>query len=480
MSKKLSAGIFYNNLYWIGSFILSTIIISSLLISGYKTFFDRGEKTLVKIPVIIEAKKQANYADGVEGLAFPGIELGIVEDVIDDSQIESNNLEEIEERIVNLVEEFTQPIPTATEFPTTDNEGFDASPTPVETENLFAATNTVIPVTGTSTRTATAGVVPSLTLTPSNTPTIQLSPTNTLSPTWTIFLPTSSQTVTFSPTMTSTRTFTPTFTLTSTRTLLPTTTSSMTMTITPSRTPTLTFTPTNIYTPSITPSWTIIPTFTFTPTSTRTPTLTFTPTYTSTFTRTPTLTFTPTFTGTFTPTLTRTPTLTSTLTYTNTFTPTFTRTPTSTITPTLSPTITPSPTLVFCNIDGKTLPLVKSMQPPDGSENVPLNIKLQIVFNQAMDANTLVYGDETHVVICEKINDTSNSCRSGTEVSARIELRTAVYLNDTVLITPIENLENGTLYTLFAGNQIAVHPDCRSYGKPVGGREKSDFNTIFE
>jgi hypothetical protein len=120
------------------------------------------------------------------------------------------------------------------------------------------------------------------------------------------------------------------------------------------------------------------------------------------------------------------------------------------------------------------------MWPIDGSTDIPVNIQLQIIFNQAMDATTLTYGDETRIVICEKINESSNSCRAGTEVPARIEIRSAFYQNDTVFIYPFENLDYGILYTLFAGNQITAHPDCSDYAKPVGGRQQSNFITIYE
>ncbi len=439
MHKKFLTGIYFNNLYWIGSIILTTIIISSVFISTVNTFTDRNENKFIKIPAIIQAKEQANYADGIEGLAFPGIDLAIVDEVIGDSQQGQSNQEEVEERIASLVEVFQQPIPTATEF-SPPNEDFvnSNSPTPTGSENSFTATNTFIPVTGTSTRTGTAGITPSLTFTPSMTSTLINSPTNTFSPTWTILSPTSTKTSTLIPTITKSQTLT--FTLTTTSTLYPTITYSPTFTRTITRTPTFT----------ITPTWTgtFTPTFTHSPSSTYSPTLTYTPT----FTQTPTFTLTPTWTS------TRTLTLTSTLT----------------------PSITPSPTLVICNPEGKTFPLVKSMWPVDGSTDIPVNIQLQIIFNQAMDATTLTYGDVTHIVICEKINDSSNSCRSGTEVPARIEIRSAIYQNDTVFIYPSENLDYGILYTLFAGNQITAHPDCSSVAKPLGGREQSNFTTILE
>ena len=466
MYKKLLTGFYFNNLYWIGSIILSIIIISSVFISAVNTFSDRNENEFTRIPVIIQAKEQANYADGIEGLAFPGVDLAIVDEVISDSLQGISNQEEVEERIANLVEEFQQPVPTATDFPTLNEEIVDnGSPNPVETENSLIATNTLIPVTATNTRTATANISPSLTFTPSLTSTIIFSPTYTLSPT-------SSNTLTLTPTKTKTQTLT--YTLTATGTLIPTFTSSPTITRTSTRTA------------SITPSRTLIPTFTYSPTFT--PSFTITPTWTRTLT--PTFTFTPTWTRTLTPTITHSPspTFSPTFTYTPTFTqrPTFTLTPTltsthtPTFTATLTPSITPSPTLVICNPEGKTLPLVKSMWPVDGSVDIPVNIQLQIIFNQAMDATTLTYGDETNIVICEKINDTSNSCRAGTEVPARIEIRSAIYQNDTVFIYPIENLDFGILYTLFAGNQITSHPDCSSVSKPLGGREQTNFITILD
>lgn len=439
MFRKFSIGIYQSNLYWVFSISLVIFIISSVFISTFNTFSKRDGEELVKIPVIIQANVQANYANGVEGFAFPGIDLGIVSEVISDSQQDQQDPEEIEERITILIDEINQPIPTATEFQFPEEGRNEISPSPTVTENLFSATSTIIPVTGTTTGTLPVGTLPSLTLTPSNTPTIRISPTFTFSPTFSTF------TATISPS----RTFTPTFTFTFTPSRTSSTTLSPTWTMTSSLTPTRTFT----FTPTLTPSFTLIPTLTYSPTMT--PTRTLTPT--------PTIVYTPTFTSSVTPV----------------FTPTLTFTTTQTSTPSKTPTNTPTSTAVFCNIDGKSLPLVNAMWPPDGSENIPIHLELQIIFNQAMDASTLIYGDETHIVICERINDSSNSCRSGSEVSASIELITNTYLNDTVRITPLNDLEFGTFYTLFAGNQIAVHPDCRTYGKPVGGREKSDFITIM-
>ncbi len=463
MSKKFFTGFYLNNLYWIGSIILTVIIISSVFISAYNTFVDRNEEIFIEIPAVIKAKEMANYAGGIEGLAFPGVDLAIVNAVISDSESEINSQEEIEERMANLVEVFQQPIPTATEFPTINQEVVNNnSPTPAETENLLIATNTIIPVTGTNSLTATLGLTPSLTYTPAMTSTVIFSPTLTLSPTGSLLTPTSSNTVTLTPTVTKSPTIT--YTITATATLIPTLTSSPTLTKTSTHTatitPSMTLMPTFTFSPTFTPSFTIMPTFTFTPT--------WTDTIAPTVTHSPTSTFSPTIT--FTPTFTRTPTFTFTPTWTRTLTPTVTHSPSSTF----------SPTLVICNPEGKTLPLVKSMWPVDGSKYIPVNIQLQIIFNQAMDATTLAYGDETRIVICEKINESSNSCRSGTEVPARIDIRTAIYQNDTVFIHPLENLDSGILYTLFAGNHISSYSDCSAYSKPIGGREQSNFTTILE
>jgi hypothetical protein len=103
-----------------------------------------------------------------------------------------------------------------------------------------------------------------------------------------------------------------------------------------------------------------------------------------------------------------------------------------------------------------------------------------IVFNQSMDASTLTYGDTNHIVICEKVSDSSNSCRNGTEVPAEIEILSVVYRNDWVYVYPLLPLEKGILYTLFAGNQIVAHPECSSYSKPLGGRVQSNFVTVLE
>ena len=120
------------------------------------------------------------------------------------------------------------------------------------------------------------------------------------------------------------------------------------------------------------------------------------------------------------------------------------------------------------------------MWPADGSVNVPTDVIPVIVFDQSMDPTTLTYGDASHLVICEKLNNNSNSCKAGTEVNATLEIRSVVYYNDWVLIHPQSQLQNGILYTMFAGNQIKSMPDCSSYSQPLGGRDQTNFTTIAQ
>jgi len=164
-----------------------------------------------------------------------------------------------------------------------------------------------------------------------------------------------------------------------------------------------------------------------------------------------------------------------------TFTPTFTSTPTQipSMTPTFTFTPTPTVTIATCNVTLQGS-MLQFMWPADGSINVPLNIRPVIVFNQSMNASTLTYGDANHIVICQKVSDSSNSCRNGTEIPARVEILSVMYRNDWVNIYPLQPLEKGIRYTLFAGNQIVVHPDCSSYSKPLGGRVQSNFITILQ
>lgn len=152
----------------------------------------------------------------------------------------------------------------------------------------------------TDTPTSTPTLTSSPTPTPSSTPTLIPTSTFTSTPTPTsadTFTPTSTPSIT--PTMTSTPTFTSTRLPTETPTLTPTETPTDTPSLTPSSTPT--DTPTD--TPSSTP--TLTPTDTPTPTATRTPTSTKTPTSTAIPTRTPSAT--PTSSPTLSPTLTPTP-----------------------------------------------------------------------------------------------------------------------------------------------------------------------------
>jgi len=450
----LKTGTMLQNLYWISSLILSIVIISSVAINSIATFGKLNNNVFIEIPIAIQAREVANYADGIEEYAFPGVGLSIVEEILSDEE-EILPGQELEERVLQLEEEFLQPVPLAT-LPVDAVEGENNLPVPTGATNLLVQTNTAtIPSTSTQ----------SFTNTPSRTRTWTLTATNTLIP------------VTGTSTQTETPTNTPRRTNTQTRT--------PTLTFTPTYTNTATFTFTPTSTSSLTPTWTssVTPTLTLSPTNTNTATLTFTPTSTSSLTPTwtssvtPTLTFTPTYTNTATFTLT--PTSTSSLTPTWTVTPTNTATVTRTPTHTATFTFTPSPTVPVCNTSPNS-ELLKYFWPSDGSVNIPTDVIPVIVFNQSMDLNSLTYGDENHIVICEKINSSSNSCRSGTEVSASIEVRSVIFQNDWVVIYPQSLLEKGVNYSLFAGNQLKVLPECNSYSRPFSGRKQSSFTTMSE
>lgn len=459
MFHKIRHQVFFHNLYWIGSLALSVMIVAIVLIGAVNTFVTPQQDVFVQIPINVTAKEQANYGDGVEQFVFPGVNIAIVDEILGDSTITDQR--SLESRLSEVATILQQPIPFATEnselvdgnTPTEQNNETVVIPTNTQSSTPTQNTSlTLIPVTGTSTSTLLPSQTASLTLTPSFTstlnPTIILSPTLTNSP-----LPT----------------FTGTFTNTATFTFTPTFTNSVT--------PTFTFTPTS--TSSLTPTFTFTPThtntFTFTPTSTssRTPTFTFTPTYTSSVT--PTLTFTPTRTNTA--TFTFTPTVTSS--NTPTYTLTFTHTNTPSITPTLTQSPSPTATLAICNTTSKTN-LLKYMWPPDGSVNVPVDVIPVIVFDQSIDPTTLVYGDPSRIVICQKSSDSSNACRNGTVINATLEIKSMVYQNDWVIIHLQENLDAGILYTMFAGNQIKSLPECSTYSIPLGGREQSNFTSITD
>lgn len=177
---------------------------------------------------------------------------------------------------------------------------------------------------------------------PTSTFTMTFTPSNTftLSPTYT---PTYTSTQT--PTNTLSPTATGTFTMTNTQTNTPTITN--TSTITSTNTPTVSPTTTDTSVPSATSTSSFSPTITFTIPPTNTPVSTSTSTFTSTWSWTPTPSLTPTITSTqsFTFTPTHTYTFTITLTPTITFTPTITNTPP----PSPTPTDTPCPVNVYPN-----------------------------------------------------------------------------------------------------------------------------------
>jgi hypothetical protein len=467
MFLKIKSGFLLHNLYWISSIVFSLVIISSVVISTVSTVVNFDKEQFIQIPVLISAIEEANYADGVEEFVFPGVDLSIVKEVLSDLEANGQGEEVLDERVSQVVEQLQQPVPLATNpIVPTEEELVNNNPVSTEPASQSSATNTsamipssTITNTSTFTQTATNPFIPSIIpVTGTSTSTIQ--PTNrpTFASTWT-------PTFTLTPSLTNS--LTPTFTLT------PSLTNSLTPTYTLTPLLTNSLTPTYTLTPSLTSSLT--PTFTLTPslTNSLTPTLTLTPSLISSST--------PTFTLTATSTYTVTPTWTSSGTPSMTFTPTFTSTPTQipSMTPTFTFTPTPTVTIATCNVTLQGS-MLQFMWPADGSINVPLNIRPVIVFNQSMNASTLTYGDANHIVICQKVSDSSNSCRNGTEIPARVEILSVMYRNDWVNIYPLQPLEKGIRYTLFAGNQIVAHPDCSSYSKPLGGRVQSNFITILQ
>ena len=228
----------------------------------------------------------------------------------------------------------------------------------------------------------TFGVLAGPTHTPSSTPTITNTPTVTATPTLTPpNTPTVTNTSTHTPTVTATSTHTPTVTGTPTHTGSPTQTPSHTPTVTTTPTHTATVTATSSHTPTVTTTPTH--TATVSATSTHTPTVTTTPTHTATVTatstHTPTVTTTPTHTATVTATSTHTPTGSPTqtpshtpaVTATPTHTPTVTAT--STHTPTGSPTQTPShtPAVTATPTHTPTVTATRTHTPTGAPTNTP-------------------------------------------------------------------------------------------------------------
>ncbi len=173
---KFKAGILLQNLYWVGSLILSVVIVSSVAVGTYSTFRVNEEEKYFEIPMAVQVLEEANYRDGVEEYAFPGVELSIVNEVMSDSAASQVEGEGLEERIALVEEQLQQPVPLATN-PPENNEGeiVNLIPTPTDSNNLPQPTNTLMispTITKTNTRSATAA----------NTIALELTATNTLIP----------------------------------------------------------------------------------------------------------------------------------------------------------------------------------------------------------------------------------------------------------------------------------------------------------
>jgi hypothetical protein len=109
--EKITSGILLHNLYWISSLILSFIIISSVVVGSVTTFVVPNEEQFFQIPVVVQAVEEANYRDGVEQFAFPGVELAIVKEVLRDANVNSENEVSLEERISLVEEQLQLPVP---------------------------------------------------------------------------------------------------------------------------------------------------------------------------------------------------------------------------------------------------------------------------------------------------------------------------------------------------------------------------------
>ena len=63
--EKNTSGILLHNLYWVGSLILSSIIILSVVIGIVTTFVAPNKEQFFQIPVVVQVVEEANYSDGV-------------------------------------------------------------------------------------------------------------------------------------------------------------------------------------------------------------------------------------------------------------------------------------------------------------------------------------------------------------------------------------------------------------------------------
>lgn len=424
-------------------FLLMVIIILLVLFfSGGVLGFSSGKNLKFRgISMGVHAQEKADYRGEIFGDVLPAVDVSIVREVLLDEKITTD---ELEMRMRELIEELNEPVPTQT--------GTNLSVTIPEP----VLTNTQTPVR-TPVFTSTA---PLQIMTATNTYTITPLSTNTPG-VIILFSKTPAHTATGFTNITATiaLTSTPMRTHTSTRTAVETGLPTFTSTLVRTPTPTLAATATHTQTQTPTGTATVTPTRTVTPT--------------------------PTHTSTATPTPTSTPTQTATATQTHTATqiPTNTPTPTNTNTPTVAPThtTTPTPTAtstqsgVICN-NNPDLEIIGYFYPLNGSENIPLSINPVVFFNQSMDPATITYGDENHVVLCQKLNENSDVCLPGTEVNATIEISSLIFRYNFVLIKPQSSLERDVLYTVFVGNQIKVHPQCPN--TPIGNRKQSNFRTV--
>lgn len=396
-----------------------------------------GNNEQVGLQTNLHSIKEADYSADQRYGWLPGINISILEHVIQDHEPDAPD---IDHRMATVISQLLTPVPTVNS--TEAKPDFFATPTASKTTQ---ATIEIVQPTSKPSQANTSIPSPLPTLQPTITqtrPPIPIYQPNTTTPTKTPKAP---------PIHTATITPSPTQIFTSTATQ----TATLSYTLTPSVTLTQSLTPVETKTSTIQPTltYTIIPTSSSTSTSTSSPF--FTPTSTSSNSSTPT----PTDTTTYTPSPTHTPSpeITATL------------TPSP---PTMTPTSTNTPLPGACSYPDPVTGFVLSIFPAHSSVGEPPSIQPIIHFNQPMNINSLTYGDERHIVL---LRCTSEACNQNEIVPATISIGSNVYLNDTVVILPNENLWPNQLYRIIAGNQIRNHPDCGGMNQAV--RVRSDFQT---
>ncbi len=109
-------------------------------------------------------------------------------------------------------------------------------------------------------------------------------------------------------------------------------------------------------------------------------------------------------------------------------------------------TTTETTTVTECNPPDPTWGFVADTNPPDGANNIPVDVAITILFNQMMNEDTLI---GANIQLC---SNNSNPCNS--VVRTTLHVTSTNVSTDTILILPVNDLTNNGNYHIKIGSNV--------------------------